>query len=152
REKAHFLLRIGVGMLTADDEASKATMRSAQGKRAGGLNPKFLQLLHHPGEARLGIHQGNDQGLLMLIHPAGHRLFRRKVWWQTNARLAASLEQMPVDLVRRFVVLGDTDAFKLDDMVQFARDQTEEFLGISRRGEDLRDAEQCLITRCELRL
>ena len=139
REKANFFVGIGVAMLTADDQRPQPAMHRGQGKCADRLNPVFPKQIHHAGKASLLVHGRNQQRLLVPVDPAGHRLFRSNVCGHGKARLAASLSQAPINLLRRFVVLGHADGIEFDDLAQFGREETKQVLGIAMRADRLRE-------------
>src|SRR5258708_25185810 len=110
--------------MAGDRDATDTAMHRSQGKNADRVESLLPEKLNHERESGLPLERGNHQGLLAIIDPLREALAGRNVGRRHRLLLVTKFPGLPYDLVRSLVVLGNRDAVKLDDPMQFGRHRT----------------------------
>src|ERR1700687_3964870 len=126
REKADFLLAIGISFCAAKSEAPEAPMYCRQRKHAYRPNTAVLEHLGYRGESCFRVQERNYQGLLLLVHPPAEGFFWRELWsLQGNTGLAV---RRGVHFVRLLVVDADAHHIEVHHRAQLTCEMAEECL------------------------
>ena len=103
REKLNFLIRIGIRLGDANGKRPQTAVPGFQGQHTGRENPELLQKLPEFWKLRFLLPVGNDQRLLILVHPPTRSLFNRQVREQHFPWSPQSLKHPPLNRVSVFL-------------------------------------------------